>query len=424
MHMVSVILGAQWGDEGKGKLVDLLSEKADYCVRFHGGNNAGHTVIANGKKYPFHLMPSGILHKNTKGVIANGTVLDLEVLLGEIETLEADGISLKGKLFISDRCHLVLPYHKALDEAYENARGKNKLGTTKRGIGPALSDKVSYNGLRIYELVNWDKFEENFKFQVEIKNKILKTFGVKPINPKAEILKYKEIRKKILPFVTDTYKLLAEAINTKKNILMEGAHGIMLDNDFSPYPFATGSNVITGATNTGAGVPPKALGDVWAVVKAYTSRVGEGPFPTEIFGKEAEDLREKGGEYGTTTGRPRRVGWLDLEATKFACQISGVNKVAITKLDVLSGMKEIKVCTGYKYKDKPVSYSSCGYIELYELEPVYKTLPGWTEDIAGGTKLANLPKNCQKYLDFVEKELGAKIALVSTGPAREEFISI
>lgn len=422
--MVSLILGTQWGDEGKGKIVDLLSEHTDFCVRFHAGNNAGHTVIANGKKYPFHLMPSGILHPKTIGIIANGTILNLEVLISEIEMIEADGIKLENKLFISPRCHLVLPYHKSLDEAYENARGSKKLGTTKMGIGPSLSDKVSYNGIRVYELLNWDEFVQKFKFQAAIKNKILQTFGVKPIEINREIKKFKGLRDKILPFVADTYEILQTALKEKKEILMEGAQGVMLDLDFSPYPYSTGSNVVTGAVNTGSGIPVQKINDIWGTVKAYTSRVGEGPFPTELTGKSADDLREKGGEYGTTTGRPRRVGWLDLEAVKFVIQICGINKIAITKIDVLSGLKEIKVCMGYKLNGKPIPYSSCGYLELEKLTPIYKTFPGWDEDIMGVTKFSELPENCKKYLEFVEKSLGVKIVLISTGPKREEYIKL
>ncbi len=420
--MVSLILGTQWGDEGKGKVVDLLSEKADFAVRFHGGNNAGHTVIAGGKKYAFHLLPSGILHKNCIAVIGNGTVLDLEVLISEIKILEDEGINLKDKLFISPRCHLVLPYHKELDEAYENARGKNKLGTTKRGIGPTLADKVSYNGIRVYELVNWEIFEEKFKFQSKVKNEILKTFGVKPIDVKEELIKLKSLREKILPFVFDTYTLLKGAVGTNKNILLEGAHGVMLDNDFSPYPFTTGSNVITGAANTGSGIPVQKIDKVWGVVKAYTSKVGEGPFPTELSGELANQIREKGAEYGTTTGRPRRVGWLDLEAVRFACEVAGITDLAITKADVLSGLKELNVCIGYKLKGKKITYPETGYLELENLDCEYKSFKGWEEDITSMKSFHKLPKNCQEYLHFIQKFLGVKISIVSTGPAREEYI--
>ena len=424
MKKVSVVIGTQWGDEGKGKIVDLLSKSADFVVRFHGGNNAGHTIIVDNKKYAFHLIPSGILHKNILGIISNGVILDLEVLVSEIKMLEDAGIDLSKRLFISDRCHLILPYHKALDEAYENARGKEKLGTTKRGIGPALADKVSYNGIRVYELKNWDLFVEKFTFQTEIKNQILKTFNVNPIDIKEELEKIKTLREIILPFVEDTYLILEKALEDNKNILLEGAHGVMLDIDFSPYPFSTGSNVIPGAVNTGSGIPVQSISSVVGVVKAYTSRVGGGPVPTEILDSLADQIREKGHEFGTTTGRPRRIGWLDLEAVKFACKVSGITEIVITKIDILSGLKEIKVCVGYELNGKSIPYSSCGYEELAKLTPVYKTLAGWTEDITNVKLFKDLPKNCQDYIKFIEKFLKVEISIISTGPKREEYIKL
>ncbi len=424
MNNVSVIVGTQWGDEGKGKIVDLLAEEKDYVVRFQGGNNAGHTIVVNNKKYPLHLIPSGVLHPKTNCVIANGVVVDLEVLISEIEMFTGDGIKLDGRLFISDRCHLILPYHKALDIAYENARGKGKLGTTARGIGPAYADKVSYNGIRIYELKNWDLFAEKFVFQAEMKNKILETFDVPPLNTERELERLNELRKKVLPFITDTYQVLQRAISDKKKILMEGAQAVMLDVDFSPYPFSTGSNTVPGAVNTGAGIPIQKIGDILGVVKAYTSRVGGGPFPTELTDQLGNDLREKGGEYGTTTGRPRRVGWLDLEAVNFACEVSGVTEVTITKIDILSGMDKIKVCTGYELNGKTIHYSSCGYLELEKLTPVYKELPGWTEDITKVKSFKDLPKSCRDYVKFIEDFLGVPIKLISTGPKREEYIKL
>ncbi|KKQ23465.1 MAG: Adenylosuccinate synthetase [Candidatus Roizmanbacteria bacterium GW2011_GWC2_37_13] len=420
--MINLVVGSQWGDEGKGKLVDLLGKNADYAVRFHGGNNAGHTVIVDGKKYPFHLIPSAILNKNIVGVIANGVIVDPAVLIEEIDLVEKDGMSLKNKLVISDRCHLIMPYHKALDEAYENARGKNKLGTTKRGIGPTFADKVSYNGIRFYELINWNTFVEKFEFQARIKNKILKLFNVSPINIKKAISNYRKMRERLLPYVKDSYQILSQAVAKEKNILLEGAHGVMLDVDFSPYPFSTGSNVTTGAVNTGSGIPVNKIDNVWAVVKAYLSRVGGGPLPTELFDKNAEDIREKGHEYGTTTGRPRRIGWLDLEAVKFTTELTSTNNIAITKIDILSGLKKIKVCIGYKYKGKKISMSSCGYKELAELTPVYKSFPGWSEDITGIRKFEKLPKNCQKYVKFIEEFLKVPVKIVSVGPEREENI--
>ncbi|OGK62169.1 adenylosuccinate synthase [Candidatus Roizmanbacteria bacterium RIFOXYB2_FULL_38_10] len=420
--MINLVIGSQWGDEGKGKVVDLLSRDSDYAVRFHGGNNAGHTVVVGDKKYPFHLIPSGILNKRIKGVIANGVIIDPDVLIGEIDKLEKGGMSLTNKLYISPRCHLIMPYHKALDEAYENARGKNKLGTTRRGIGPTFADKVSYNGIRIYELMKPKIFEEKFIFQAKIKNKILKLFGVAPINIKKSLLHFKTIRERLAPFVKDTYAVLHEAVITGKNILLEGAHGVMLDVDFSPYPFSTGSNVVTGAVNIGSGIPAKKIDKIWVIVKAYTSRVGGGPVPTELFGKAADLIREKGAEYGTTTGRPRRIGWLDLEAVKFTCGVTGADYFALTKLDILTGLSQIKVCIGYELKGKRIAYSACGYEELAKLKPVYKTFTGWKEDISYVRKLSELPKNCQRYISFIEEFLKVPAKIVSVGAERNANI--
>jgi len=400
------VLGLQWGDEGKGKIVDLLAQKADYVVRYHGGNNAGHTVVVGSKKHFFHLIPCGIFHKNTKALISNGVIIDLEVLVKEMDILLKEKLNLKNKLFISPRCHLILPYHKSLDAAYENARGKNKLGTTKRGIGPSYSDKVSYNGLRVYDLADWKDFTE------------LKTFGVKPVNITVELKKLKKLRSRIMPFVKDTFEMINDAAAKKKKILFEGAHGIMLDLDWSPYPFATGSNTVVGSVNTGSGLAYRQLGNVIGIVKAFTSRVGGGPLPTELHGRLADAIRERGGEYGTTTGRARRIGWLDLEAVRFSCLINNVNELVITKLDILSGLLEIKVCTGYTLNGRKVHYSDCGYKELAKVKPVYKTFPGWIEDISGIRKFSRLPKECREYLNFIGKFLGVKIKFVSVGAER------
>ena len=420
--MITAILGLQWGDEGKGKIVDLLGADADYAVRFHGGNNAGHTVVIGDKKFFFHLIPSGVFNKKAIGIIGNGVIVDLEVLLEEIKTLESEGISLKNKLYISPRCHLILPYHKALDLAYEKMRGKAALGTTGRGIGPCFADKVSYNGIRIYELIHFDLFEEKFSFQAEIKNKILKSLDLNLINVKQELVKYKKIKDKIAPYVADTYALIYDACRQNKNILFEGAHGTMLDIDWSPYPFSTGSNTVLGAINTGSGLPAKSINKIVGIVKAYTSRVGGGPLPTEIEGGLAKKIREKGHEYGTTTGRPRRVGWLDLEAVKFSCQISDVTEIALTKLDVLSGVPSVKICVGYKLAGKNVAYSGCGYDELAKVTPVYKEFNGWQENISKVRKFNDLPKSCQKYIKFIETELQVPIRIVSVSPERSANI--
>ena len=424
MGNVSVIVGTQWGDEGKGRIIDLLSEHADFAVRFNGGNNAGHTIIVNGKKHSFRLIPSGILQPKTVAVIGNGVVMDLEVLISEIKTLQDDGINLKNRLFLSDRCHLILPYHKALDEAYENARGENKLGTTKSGIGPVFADKVSYNGIRLYELIRWNLFVEKFTFQAKIKNEILKTFNVPAVDIKKELKRFETIRKIVLPFITDTFQLLQDALSKNQKILMEGAQAILLDLDFSAYPYTTASNTVAGAVNAGAGIPVQKIGNIYGVVKAYTSKVGSGPLPTELKNSVGDEIREKGKEFGTVTGRPRRIGWLDLESVKFACIVSGVTEIVITKIDILSGLKKIKIGVGYKLKGKSIPYSSCGYKELDEVEVLYKTLPGWDEDIRGARKFSDLPKAAQEYVKFIEKFLGVKISIVSVGPQREEYIQL
>ncbi|KXK43569.1 MAG: adenylosuccinate synthetase [Chlorobi bacterium OLB5] len=418
------VLGLQWGDEGKGKIVDLLAQKADYVVRYHGGNNAGHTVVVGTKKHFFHLIPSGIFHKRTKAIISNGVILDLEVLAREMDILEKEGINLKSKLCISPRCHLILPYHKALDEAFENARGKNKLGTTKRGIGPSYSDKVSYNGLRVYDIIDWNDFIQKFTFQAKIKNKILKTFGVKPVNINSELAKLKKLRSRILPYVKDTFEVINDAAQKRKKLLFEGAHGIMLDLDWSPYPFATGSNTVVGSINTGSGLPINRLTNVVGIVKAFTSRVGGGPLPTELFGRLADAVRERGGEYGTTTGRPRRIGWLDLEAVRFSCRINNVNEIVITKLDILSGLLELKVCTGYTLNGKKIRYSECGYKELSKVKPVYRSFAGWLEDISAVRRFKDLPAECRNYINFIAKFLGVKIKFVSVGAERNANVKL
>lgn len=422
--MIQLVIGSQWGDEGKGKIVDIMAENADLVVRFHGGNNAGHTVVIDGKKFPFHLIPSGILQKKPIVIIADGTVIDPDVLMEEMAIFEKMGINLKKKLMISPRCHLIMPYHKELDQAYENARGKNKLGTTKRGIGPTYADKVSYNGIRVYELMNWNLFTEKFKFQTEIKNKILIAFGVAPIKAETYFPIFKKLADKIRPMVADTFAVLQKAIKQKKYVLLEGAHGVMLDNSFGLYPFVTASNVIEGGVNIGSGVSSKKIDEVWGIVKAYTSRVGGGPLPTELFDKTADEIREKGYEYGTTTGRPRRIGWLDLPAVKFACELSSINRIAITKIDILSGLSKIKICVGYKLNGKKIDFSQCGYLELSKLTPVYKNLTGWKEDISKIKLFKKLPINCQKYVKFIEKYLEVKIKIVSVSPERKASIFI
>lgn len=421
---LNVLIGAQWGDEGKGKIVDFLAAKSDYVIRFHGGNNAGHTVINKLGKFALHLIPSGIFHPKTKVIIGNGVVIDLEVLLEEIKVLEKCGIKLKNKLFISPRCHLIMPYHKLLDSLYEKAKGKNKTGTTGRGIGPTYSDKVSYNGIRIADLMDKKVFSKKLETQLLVKNKILQALGAKRLVQKTIEKLFFDFREKIKPYVKEPYSLIHSALQNKQNILLEGAQGTLLDNDWGTYPFVTGSTVLTGGINAGAGIPTNRINDVIGIAKAYTTRVGEGPFPTELLDKTGDDLRKIGGEFGTTTGRPRRCGWLDIELLKFACYINGFTQLAITKLDVLDGFTEIKICTHYTFNGKRVNYFDGDAKFLAKVKPVYKKLKGWSKPTKGIIKYNNLPSEAKKYIKEIEKLTGVKVKFISTGPKREEIIKI
>lgn len=419
---VVIVIGSQWGDEGKGKIIDFLAEKSDFIVRFHGGNNAGHTVINQYGKFPMHLIPSGIFAKNIKACITNGVVLDLEVLTAEIEMLKNAGVVLEGRLFISPRCHLILPYHKILDKLYEEAKGKAKTGTTGRGIGPAHADKVSYNGIRLFDLIEEKQFSEKLGIQVSIKNKIIQTFSGDTLDQSQIEQAFFLLREKILPFVKEPYPLLIDAMRNKKNILFEGAHGVFLDNDWGTYPFVTASTILAGGINSSSGMPAQEIKEVVGVVKAYTTRVGAGPFPTELFDEDGELLRKDGGEFGTTTGRPRRCGWFDAELVRFAAQINGFTKIALTKLDVLDNFSEIKICIGYEMDGKKVNYYDGDAVFLTKVKPVYKTLKGWKGSTRGVTKFDKLPIEAKEYVREIEKQVGASVAYISTGPERKEII--
>jgi len=421
---LNVVIGAQWGDEGKGKIIDYLSERSDYVIRFHGGNNAGHTVINKFGKFALHLVPSGIFHPKTKVIIGNGVVIDLQILLEEIKMLEKCKISLKNKLFISPRCHLIMPYHKLLDSLHEKAKGKGKTGTTGRGIGPTYSDKVSYNGIRVADLMNSKSFSKKLKIQLSIKNKILKTLGAIQLNQKSIEKVFFDFREKIKLYVREPFSLIQNAIKNKKNILLEGAQGTLLDNDWGTYPFVTGSTVLTGGINAGAGIPINKLDNIIGIAKAYLTRVGEGPFPTELAEDLGKKLRTVGGEFGATTGRPRRCGWLDIELLKFACYINGFTKLAITKLDVLDNFPEIKICTHYTLRGKKVNYADGDANFLAKVKPVYKTFKGWGKPTKGITKYNNLPLEVKEYIKEIEKLTGVKIKYISTGAKRQEIIKL
>jgi len=419
----TIIIGSQWGDEGKGKIIDYLAEKSDIVVRFHGGNNAGHTVINKFGKFPMHLVPSGIFSKRAKAVIANGVILDLEVLTAEIENLKKAGVPLKDKLCISPRCHLIMPYHKLLDRLYEEAKGKNKTGTTGRGIGPTYADKVSYNGIRLVDLMDKKVFAQKLETQLLVKNKVLKALGEKPLEQKKIEKTFLKLITKIKPYIKETFDFIYDNLD-KKEVLLEGAHGVFLDNDWGTYPFVTASTVLSGGATAGCGVPPQKIKKIVGVVKAYTTRVGAGPFPTELFDKDGDMLVERGNEFGTTTGRRRRCGWLDTEILRFAAKINGFTDLAITKLDILDGFKEIKICTHYMLNGKKVNYVDGDARFLGKVKPVYETLKGWRKNTNGIKKYINLPKEAKDYIKEVQKLTGVKISFVSTGRERENIIVI
>ena len=421
---INIVIGAQWGDEGKGKIIDNLSQDSDYIVRFNGGNNAGHTIINKYGKFAMHLIPSGIFHKKAKSIIANGVVLDLEVLLAEIETVKKAGADPKGKLFISPRCHIIMPYHKLLDKLYEEAKGKAKTGTTGRGIGPVYSDKVSYNGIRLIDLMDKKLFSEKLETQLLVKNKILQALGEKPLS-KIEIEKqYLDYYKKLKPYIVEVFSVLNKAADLKKNILFEGAQGVFLDNDWGTYPFVSASTILSGGITAASGISPKRIDDIIGVTKAYTTRVGGGPFPTELFDKDGDKLTEQGNEYGATTGRRRRCGWFDAELIRFATIINGFTQLAITKLDILDNFPEVKICTHYTLNGKTVGYVDGDANFLAKVKPVYKIMKGWMKTTKGTKKYEDLPTNAKIYLKELEKQTGAKIKYISTGADRDEIITI
>jgi adenylosuccinate synthase len=419
----TIIIGSQWGDEGKGKIIDYLAEKSDIVIRFHGGNNAGHTVINKFGKFPMHLVPSGIFSKRAKAVIANGTILDLEVLAAEIENLKKAGVPLKDNLYISPRCHLIMPYHKLLDKLYEEAKGKFKTGTTGRGIGPTYADKVSYNGIRLADLMDKKVFSQKLEVQLLVKNKVLKALGEKPLDQKEIEKNFYKLFAKIKPYIKETFDFVYDSLD-KKEVLLEGAHGVFLDNDWGTYPFVTASTVLSGGATAGAGIPPQKIKRVVGVVKAYTTRVGAGPFPTELFDKDGDMLTERGNEFGTTTGRRRRCGWFDAELISFAAKINGFTEIAITKLDVLDEFKTLKICTHYVLNGKKVKYNDGTAEWLFKVKPVYKIMPGWQKSTKGVKHYDELPKEAKTYVKELEKEIGVKVKYISTGQSRYEIITV
>ena len=419
---VTLVIGTQWGDEGKGKVVDYFSKDADYVVRFQGGNNAGHTIKVRDEIYKLHVIPSGVIQGKT-GVIGNGVVIDPEILINEINELTKRGI--KPKLLISDRANIIMPYHKILDGAEEQYLDEKKIGTTKRGIGPCYSDKVSRKGIRAIDLTDKKTLSKLLDGIVPIKQKIIDIYGIDEKVDKREILEaYSNYGKQLKNYITTTHIKLNKSIQKGKNILFEGAQGTMLDVDFGTYPYTTSSHVIAGGSSIGAGIGPKYINEIIGIVKAYTTRVGEGPLPTELSDKIGEYLQQKGHEFGTTTSRPRRCGWLDLVVVRHACMISGITKLAITKLDVLDSLKQVRICTHYQLNGKKIDYFPANIEDVKQCKPIYKESKGWDEIDKNSSKFSDLPKEAQEYLNFIEKELQVPIAVVSIGPGRRETIEI
>ncbi len=420
---VEVIVGAQWGDEGKGKIVDLLSEHVDVVARYQGGANAGHTVVIGQKKYILHLIPSGILHENTICVIGNGVVIDPQALLEEVEMLNGQGIDVEGRLFISHRAHLIMPYHKLLDRIKEESHTELKIGTTGRGIGPAYVDKASRTGIRIVDLLDRQTLHEKLEMNIRQKNQILsKIYDATELNADEMIEDYIEFGQKIQPFIADTSQLLNDAIRRQKRVLCEGAQGTLLDLDFGTYPYVTSSNPVSGGASTGLGIGPNRIDTITGVIKAYTTRVGEGPFPTEFDPETAEQMREWGQEFGATTGRPRRCGWFDAVVARFAVQINGIDRWALTKLDVLDRLEEIKICVGYQYEGKELESFPASLLQMNSVEPIYESYPGWLAPTSHITRFEDLPENAQNYVRAIEELTDTPVEIISVGSRRRATI--
>lgn len=420
------VIGAQWGDEGKGKIVDLFTRDADVVVRFQGGNNAGHTLVVDGKKTVLHLIPSGALHPGKLCIIGNGVVVDPETLLKEIRGLKKRGYLQDDSLLkISEQAHLIMPYHKSVDQARERLRGKGKIGTTGRGIGPTYEDKVARIGIRFIDLLEEETFREKLKYNIQEKNFYLKAIlKEKTLNFQEIYETYCGYREKLESYVTNTSLLLDQEIRAGKKVLFEGAQGTLLDVDHGTYPFVTSSNAVTGGVCTGAGIGPQNIHQVIGISKAYTTRVGSGPFPTELKGPEAEKLKHDGDEFGATTGRPRRCGWFDAVGVRYATRINGMTGIALTKLDVLTGFKKIKICTAYRHSGRVYREFPSSLKLLEQAEPVWEEIEGWDAPLSGARKLSDLPSRAQRYVRRLEEILETKLVLVSVGPSREQTIML
>jgi len=422
--MNTILIGAQWGDEGKGKIIDLLSRQSDYIVRYQGGANAGHTVKFGGKEYILHLIPSGILHRGKKCVIGNGVVIDPEALFKEIDTLKKSGIEVNGRLFISAQAHLIMPYHKLIDRLQEECQN-GKIGTTKRGIGPCYADKMARLGLRVSDLLDPELFRDRLAYILEEKNKILtKIYGHNGLDFKEIHDTYSSYARRLKPFIADTIQLLNHAADSKKRILFEGAQGTLLDVDHGTYPYVTSSNSTAGGAMTGTGVAPTHIERILGVVKAYTTRVGEGPFPTEFEPELMDKVRNKGEEFGATTGRPRRCGWFDAVVGRHSVMVNGLDTLAVMKLDVLDELSRIKIATGYKYGGKIFRAFPSNIRILERCVPVYEEHPGWQTDLSGIRRYRDLPVNARKYLERLSALLKTPISIISVGSQRNQTIFV
>jgi adenylosuccinate synthase len=418
-----VLVGAQWGDEGKGKATDLLGSRVDYVVKFNGGNNAGHTVVIDGEKYALHLLPSGILTSTCTPVIGNGVVVDLSVLFEELDGLNARGID-TSKLVISADAHVIAPYNRTLDKVTERFLGSRKIGTTGRGIGPTYADKMNRIGIRVQDLFDEGILRQKVEGALELKNQVLaKIYNRRAITVDEVVEELTEHRDALRPMVADTGLLLSKALDDGKTVLLEAGQATLLDVDHGTYPFVTSSSASAGGACTGSGIPPTRIDRVVAILKAYTTRVGEGPFPTELLDDMGEHLRKTGGEYGTTTGRPRRCGWLDVVIGRYATRVNGVTDFVITKLDTLSGLETVRVCVAYdvdgvRHDEMPMTQS-----EFHHAKPIYQDLPGWWEDISGCRTFEELPVNARRYVETVEQMIGQRVSAIGVGPGRDEIIS-
>ncbi len=421
-----IVLGAQWGDEGKGKMTDYLAESADVVVRFQGGNNAGHTVVVEDKEYKLHLIPSGILYKDKLNVIGNGVVLDPKALFEEIDYLKGVGVDVTPEnLIISDRAQLIMPYHRVLDGIKEKCRGKKDIGTTGKGIGPCYTDKMERSGIRVCDLMHKEVFEEKLKDNLEMKNDIItKVFNGEALEFEKIYSEYLDYAERIRPFVKDISVEVYNNIKAGKKVLFEGAQGTLLDIDYGTYPFVTSSNTIAGGVCIGAGIGPTLIDSAVGIAKAYTTRVGKGPFPTELFDETGDWIRENGHEYGVTTGRARRCGWLDLVILKTTARVSGLTSFAVTKIDTLAGLEKVKMCVGYKLNGKIIDYFPASLEDLAECEPVYEEFDGWDKSIESARNYEEIPENAKIYIRRIEEFTETKVAIVSVGPKRDQTINV